>query len=349
VSRSVQVALLGLALTAVAGAFAISALYVPGVALVLTALVAEGTVRLAARRAEIEIELAPRSVEEGHPARLRVRAAGWPFLLSRAELRALPQAAPEAVRIGGVVRELELRPRRRGEHTVGPSALRFADPFGICERHRHSATARMLVLPRLERVRREQLELLLGLARARLLSDDGPDVEGLRPYRPGAPASRIHWLTVARTGVLLERRAEQDAEGTPHLIVLDSSRPASAEALDSAVRAAASLCVAIAATGSCSLLLPGSHQTQTVRADLSSWPHLHARLAAVEESSPPSWSAVRRAPLVIWVSARAPEPRAAEMGASCTVSPLAREDRRVIFELSGCAVQSSADAVRSMR
>ena len=68
------------------------------------------------------------------------------------------------------------------------------------------------------------------------------EIDGLRPYREGAPASRIHWPTVARRGEMLERRLVAELDSAP-LVVLDRSAPASEEALDSAVRAAASLCV----------------------------------------------------------------------------------------------------------
>ena len=37
------------------------------------------------------------------------------------------------------------------------------------------------------------------------------EVDSLAPHRPGAPASRIHWPTVARTTMLMERRMVADA------------------------------------------------------------------------------------------------------------------------------------------
>ena len=71
------------------------------------------------------------------------------------------------------------------------------------------------------------------------------EIDGLRAYREGAPASRIHWPSVARTGEMLERRLVAELDSAP-LIVMDPSAPASEEALDKAVRAAASLCVWLA-------------------------------------------------------------------------------------------------------
>jgi uncharacterized protein (DUF58 family) len=348
VSRASRVAALGAGLILAAGAFGVSALYVPGVALVLIALAARLTVGLAARRARVTLELGAASVEEGLPAPLRIRARGWPFALSRAELCPLPGGEWRSVPLMGLDQELRLSPARRGEHEIGPAVVRFADPFGIYSRERSSETARLLVLPRVHRVPRHQLELTLGLGRTRRLLDDGPDVEGLRPYRQGAPASRIHWLTVARVGRLVERRAERDAEDMPVTVVLDASHPDSAEALDSAVRAAASLCLGLAAHGGCALLLPGSGEALPIRSDLGSWPYIHARLAHVKAGSGPSWGAVARAQSVIWVGARRADPERRGTGpVSCTVSPLPRGDRPVLFAVAGCSVQPALVAAAS--
>ena len=48
------------------------------------------------------------------------------------------------------------------------------------------------------------------------------DVDGLRPYRPGTPASRIHWPAVARGAGLIERRLQADGDSRP-MIVLDAA------------------------------------------------------------------------------------------------------------------------------
>ncbi len=85
------------------------------------------------------------------------------------------------------------------------------------------------------------------------------ELDSLRPYRMGAPASRIHWPTVARSGEMVERRMVADEDLRP-LVVLDARRPATEEDLDSAVRAAASLAVHLAASGGCAVLLPGDRR-----------------------------------------------------------------------------------------
>ena len=347
-SRASRIAALGVGLTVLAGAFAVSLLYVPGVALILLAAGAEASVRVASRRSVVAFELAAADVEEGHSVLLTVRAGGWPFAISHGELQPLPGSEWRAVSFRGVSQELSLRPARRGEHAIGPATVRFGDPFGIGRRELHSAPHRLLVLPRVEPIRREQLDRALGLGRARALLDDGPDVEGLRPYRPGAAASRIHWLTVARVGQLVERRAERDATDMPFMIVLDAASPVSVQALDMAVRAACSLCVGIAGLGGCSLLLPGAHEAHAVRSDLSSWPYLHARLATVAAGVRPVWAVAERARAVIWVGARRPElEQAGRTVVCCTVSPLPRGDRAALFEVTGCAVQTAGRAARA--
>ena len=83
------------------------------------------------------------------------------------------------------------------------------------------------------------------------------EIDGLRPYREGAPASRIHWPTVARRGEILERRLVAELDAAP-LIVVDPSAPSGEEDLDKAVRAAASLCVHLAREGGCAVLLRAS-------------------------------------------------------------------------------------------
>src|SRR5680860_737120 len=82
------------------------------------------------------------------------------------------------------------------------------------------------------------------------------DIDGLRPYREGTPASRIHWPVVARSGEMVERRLSADADSAP-LVVLDATAPPSEEALDRAVRAAASLCVHLARRGGCAAAVRG--------------------------------------------------------------------------------------------
>src|ERR1700733_8579028 len=109
------------------------------------------------------------------------------------------------------------------------------------------------------------------------------EVDGLRPYRPGTPASRIHWSALARGAGVLERRLQADTDSRP-LVVVDargSGPPAPPEYLDAAVRAAASLVLELGKQVGCGLLLPGEHRPLEVEPDLAALPVAHARLALV--------------------------------------------------------------------
>ena len=167
------------------------------------------------------------------------------------------------------------------------------------------------------------------------------EIDGLRPYREGAPASRIHWPTVARRGEMLERRLVAELDAAP-LIVVDPSAPSGEEGLDKAVRAAASVCVHLAQAGGCAILLPGDRRPIEIGHDLHGWPAVHARLALVETGAPPPAASLGpRGGAVIWVTGadlrRAP--RALERlpaGARVVVSPSALPGVRPLFEVAGC-------------
>ena len=201
------------------------------------------------------------------------------------------------------------------------------------------------MLPRVEALQRADIARVAGResplgSHARHAA--AADVDDLRPYQRGTPASRIHWPTVARTGTLHERRLHDDSERFP-MVVLDSLRPASTDALDMAVRAAASLCVAFAKAGGCLLLLPGARRAKLVGADLAAWPELHAQLALVAPGGAPAWRAAERASTLMWVSARCPERRGRRHAASTyTVSPVPAHRHAVLFAVAGCAVQAES-------
>ena len=110
------------------------------------------------------------------------------------------------------------------------------------------------MLPRTERVklgRRERRRRGAERAGATRASSRSAaiDVDGLRPYRPGTPASRIHWPALARGAGLLERRLRADGDTPPAGRARRSRRRARREQLDAAVRAAASLALELGAPG----------------------------------------------------------------------------------------------------
>jgi uncharacterized protein (DUF58 family) len=168
------------------------------------------------------------------------------------------------------------------------------------------------------------------------------EVDSVGPYRVGTPASRIHWPSVAKTGRLMERRLIADADRLP-LIVVDPRPPGSEDALDVALRAAASLCVHLARLGGCALLLPGDRRAAPIDRDLHAWPALHARLAVVQaEDGVPNGAQVTRARAVLWVTPGASAP-AALWRAGATVrfliTPRPLAGLPVSFTVAGCAGQ----------
>jgi len=342
--RASGVGALGSSLCLLAGAFGVRALYVPGLALIALATGAAIGVRLAAWRVRVTREPRVATVEEGDLLHLTLRIGAGPLPFGGSEVRAWPGATPQPLRAARRAPiDFAVQPSRRGRHLVGPSVVSFRDPFGMCARSLQSNPCELLVLPRVERIRREHLARLSGVghdAAVRRGGVSGADVDGLRPYRVGAAASLIHWPTVARTGILLERRLCDEDERRP-LVVLDVRDQSDCDALDKAVRAAGSLCVGLARLGGCSLLLPGTERAVRVGPDLAAWPTLHAALALVEPGAAPAWTPVDPVVIVILVSAERAPPsvRPHAVRPDFRASPFALERQPVLFSVCGCAVQ----------
>lgn len=273
-SRAAGVAALGAVLVAAAATFDTASLYVPGVALAAIALGSALWVWLAALGAAMIRTPGPDTVEEEQPYPLRLELRGGMLPPPGGEL-ADPLLAEPIVLGFGTPRRVRLNVRfaRRGRRVLEPGVLLIRDPLRLASREIRGQGARdeLLVLPRVEPVLAVPSAAGAGGAgagpdagggraalRGRL---DGSaaelDLDGLRPYREGTPASRIHWPAVARSGEMLERRLTADADSAP-LVVLDACNPPSEESLDIAVRAAASLCVHLARGGGALCCSPGT-------------------------------------------------------------------------------------------
>jgi uncharacterized protein (DUF58 family) len=222
------------------------------------------------------------------------------------------------------------------------------DPLGLAERVVAGAEAEeVLVLPRVEPVR--WLRGTGGDGNARRTGRPAiaaeVELDGVREHRPGTPASRIYWPALARGAGLMERRLRSETDATP-LVVLDTRGAAGEEheeALDAAVRAAASLVVAIARDdGAVGVLLPGDRRPTVLDASLGGWPHLHARLALVGPGLRANLANVAsRVGPVVYVAARAPArtPRAlahAPAAGRTLVVPGTLPGRRPAFAVAGC-------------
>jgi uncharacterized protein (DUF58 family) len=253
---------------------------------------------------------------------------------------------------------------RRGLQTLAPPVLQARDPLDLARVQTVSAAPAqlLLVLPRTEPVRwlttdsTRRWALPDGQAAADALA--AVDLDGLRPYRTGTPASRIYWPALARGAGLIERRLLADGDSRP-LIVLDSrvsgslARPTQPELLDAAVRAAASLVLELARGGGCGLLLPGEERPTSIDRRLVSWPAAYARLALVKGETRSEGPALRplgtRLGPMIYVAAEPRERWPASVtqgGLTILVVPNQRltggrphgvpEPMAAILEVSGC-------------
>lgn len=353
--RPLATALLGVALSLAGAAFDTVSLYVPGLALLGIAIAAPAWVRLAAHGAAVERRAGPATVleEQAYPLRLEVRSGvlpppggeliepllGWPVSIAGRWSRRL---------------RINVRFSRRGRRVLEPARLVIRDPLRLATREIEAqGGAEVLVLPRVEPVtapgggdggagRQGGAGLDAGVMGRRLDSSLAElEIDGLRAYRDGAPASRIHWPSVARRGEMLERRMVAELDSAP-LIVMDPSGAADEEQLDMAVRAAASLCVHLGRLGGCSILLPDERRPTELGEDMGAWPSVHARLALVEAGgAPPAGCLGPRAGAVIWVTGadlRA-APRTLQRlpaAARLVVSPTPVPGMRAAFEVAGC-------------
>jgi uncharacterized protein (DUF58 family) len=362
-ARARHTGYLSLALLATAALFELPTLYVPAIALGLVVLGTLAWVEVAARGARMRTFPGPPTIEEGRPYPLRLRL-DWGRVPPPAGELSHPGLRDPAPVGRGFQPEVvaELRFSRWGPQEIEPATLLVRDPLHL---HRRVVEGdpgqRVLVLPRTEPV----LAPAEGNGGAPGLSSGGvgtrssgragqpiePEIDGLRPWRPGTPASRIHWPSLARTGELLERGVTGGGDSSP-LVVLDRCRGADPESLLRAVRAAASLCLHLARSGGCSLLLPGESRVLTIDRRLRSWPQVHARLAFVVPGLPVRADPPSDATTIFWVSPRGGgEP--GEWGRSGNrdsylVTPAEIPGVLPAFRVAGCRGYPLASATRAV-
>jgi uncharacterized protein (DUF58 family) len=101
----------------------------------------------------------------------------------------------------------------RGRFTIGPLALRLADPFGMVElAHSFSSYDELVVTPPVERLPAVRLGGAWtggGDAQSRAVAAAGEDDVVPREYRRGDELRRVDWRSTARRGELMVRREEQ--------------------------------------------------------------------------------------------------------------------------------------------
>jgi hypothetical protein len=140
----------------------------------------------------------------------------------------------------------------------------------------------------------------------------------------------------------MERRLVADGDQSP-LVVVDPRDPSGSEALDQALRAAASLCVHLARDGGCGLVLPGDRRPARFDRELHGFAESHARLALLEPSAgAPPLRCLAGASTVLWVTAADGNAGAlAQLRAPARylVSPSPHPGWPVYFTVAGCSGQ----------
>lgn len=338
--RAAGSAALGAVLLLCAATFAMRSMYIPGITFLVLGAGFAIWVTLASAGARLEREPGPATVEEDSPWPLKIVVTTGIVAPPGGEViepllkQSLRLSQMSAGRDGKRRLRVEVRFSRRGRRLIEDARLVVRDPLGLASREIAAAAdlGEVLVLPRIEPVLAVEGGGAPGTRnRGREGGDHGgggrapaPEMEldVLRPYRPGAPATRIHWPTLARTGELMERRFVADPRARP-LVVVDSHDPVGERELDAAMRAAASLAYHLARAGGCGVLLPGDRRPTMLRQDMRSFAEVHARLALLEPAS--AYPAVSRRPgagPVVWVTASHAIPALpTRMGAGWIVAP----------------------------
>lgn len=359
-TRATAFVLGGLAVTLAGLLFGVGALVVPGIGFAALGMLAPAWSRGCARGASASRVLLERRVLEGELLEGVLEVRGGRPILGGAVVNEeisgtrLGVQRAQSLRVGTDTIELPLLmpAGRRGRHTYPPPAVTFSDPLGLSAvtRPGRGAADEVIVLPKPEAV-----EWATG-SRRRVSGEDAAgdavlgagEIDGLREYRTGTPAARIHWPALARGAGLLERRVVSAADGRP-LVVIDSRcerLPEGLELVDQSVRAAASLILELARSGGCAVLLPDSRMPVVVGRDLRAWPSLHVRLALIEgrrgwRVGPSVRPEVVRGPVLYVACADGPEMAPAVRASPYTVirvtprsvTPPATE---ATFEVCGC-------------
>ncbi len=350
----------GLALALAALTFDAVPLLVAGAGFALLGALTPAWIALCARSARVRRQIRDRRIVEDQPLEVTIEVTRGRLGLPGAEIQdplagsSIPLSEPLSTISGSRSVELRIvtRAHRRGRHRIGPPSLTVSDPLGLARvvKAGSGPADELLVLPRTEPLRwlsREHRRPAEERASPLLHEPLGTgEIDGLRPYAPGAPASRIHWPALARGAGLLERRLVSEPHAQP-LVVLDAREaPGSTtgEALDAAVRAAASITLELARAGGCSILLPGTRTPVRVSSDLVAWPGVHTRLALVQgDDRGPALTRGAGGASTILVAARLDEQVSAASrrgsGGLVLVLPAALGEQlsmRASFEVSGC-------------
>ncbi len=354
--RAPATAALGAALTLTGLAFGLTAALVCGIALLLLAIGAVAWVELATVGGRLEREAGPARLEESEPYPLRIAVRRTLVPPPGGELidPLLDRSVPVGPRWGRTLtREVWLE--HPGRRRLDRARLVVRDPLGLWERELDSGTAgELVVLPRVDPVRwtgagAEPRGQSSGSGKASdATSRRGGlaqfEVDGLRPYREGSPASRIHWPAVARSGEMIERRLI--AGGEPRPLVVFDPRGGTPTQRERAMRAAASLCVELARSGGCDLLVPGERRPLSIDPSLRGWPEAHVRIAVSDPMVGPSMPQGGSGAVVLWVTAsRSVHGSLRRLRPGSFLITPSGTRRAAVFRVSGCFAYPLAGTV----
>jgi uncharacterized protein (DUF58 family) len=359
--------LLGAGMILAGRVFGAVPLFVVGIGFLVVGVLSPAWVLAAARGATLQRRITVHRAIEDEPLEAVIEIhRGW-LGLPGAQLHdplsaiTVSVAEPLSVLTGRAQAQLRVVARipTRGRHRFAPPTLSLVDSLGLVHVNREGSGApdEILILPRTEPVHWVHLHHRQSATGRIHHVDHEPlgtgEVDGLRQYVPGTPASRIHWPALARypnPPTLLERRLVADTQTLP-LLVLDSRRRVGGsdpELLNVAVRGAASLILDLARHGGCRVILPGDRVATTVGSDLAAWPGVHTRLALVEDVEEAGQglslrSRATRGPVIL-VSTRL-DPQMALSTVPSHAEPLilviprrlgSRVEVRSSFEVAGC-------------
>jgi uncharacterized protein (DUF58 family) len=358
--RAPATAALGAALTFVGLGFGLAAALVCGIALLALAISAMAWVELATVGGRLERRPGPGRLEESEPFPLRIALRRTLLPPPGGELTdpLLDLSVPVGPRWPRHL-EREVWLESPGRRRLPPARLVVRDPLGLWQRSLESERADdLVVLPRVDPVRwtgpgAEPHGQAAGTGSASdATSRRGGlaqfEVDGLRPYRDGSPASRIHWPAVARTGEMIERRLIAGGEPRP-LVVFDPRGGTEPTHTERAMRAAASLCVELARSGGCDLLVPGERRPLPIDPALRAWPEAHVRIAVSDPEAGLMLPVGMRGAAVLWVTAGRSLPQSLRRlrPGSFLITPSGSR-RAAAFRVSGCfAYPAAAPGVRA--
>jgi uncharacterized protein (DUF58 family) len=353
--RAPATAALGASLILVGLGFGLIAALVCGIALLLLAAGAVAWVELATRRGRLVREPGPGRIEESEPYPLQIALRRTAVPPPGGELidPLLDRPTPVGPRWARSL-ERDVWLESPGRRRLEPARLMVRDPLGLWQRELRSGRAgEVVVLPRIDPVRwvGPGAEPRGQSAGAGALSDATSrrgglaqfEVDGLRAYREGSPASRIHWPAVARSGEMIERRLI--AGGEPKPLVVFDPRGGTPTQRERAMRAAASLCVELARSGGCDLLVPGERRAISIDSSLRNWPEAHVRIAVSDPNSGPPLPQSGSGAAVLWVTAGRSLPSALRRlrPGSFLVTPSGKR-QGAAFRVSGCFAYPIAGA-----